>query len=309
MTTLFSAVCPVAAEPYAVPRMQALPLPREEVSFERDGVELARYHFGSDFNRPFVFPLIGPAGRSITRFGHLTDPQGHRHHYSVWVSHKDVDGVSFWEDEVPPRGRIVHQSTEKISDSPDEASVQTVNAWMDADGHVLLRERRRTCARDLTGGEWLLIVDIELSPAGSAITLGRTPFGLFCVRMAATISVRPGGGLIRSSEGGMNEKEIYGKSAKWVDYSGPITASAIEGATLFDHPANPNHPSVFHVRDDGWMCASLTFKGPRVIASESPLRLRYGVYVHAGLTPPARLHAQWTEFAGIPVEPLAAKSQ
>ena len=32
-----------------------------------------------------------------------------------------------------------------------------------------------------------------------------------------------------------------------------------------DHPGNPNHPSAFHVREDGWMGASLTFKAPITI--------------------------------------------
>ena len=49
-----------AAEPKPVPRMQAVPLPRDEVSFQRDGGEIARFHFAQDQRRPFVFPVIGP---------------------------------------------------------------------------------------------------------------------------------------------------------------------------------------------------------------------------------------------------------
>src|SRR6185436_6103181 len=74
-------------EPKPVPRMQAIPLPRHEVSFQRDGVEIARYHFDPSLRRPFVFPIIGPAGRSLTRMGHPRDPESHSHHKSVWISH------------------------------------------------------------------------------------------------------------------------------------------------------------------------------------------------------------------------------
>jgi hypothetical protein len=86
-----------------------------------------------------------------------------------------------------------------------------------------------------------------------------------------------------------------------VDYSGPITADAREGITLMDHPSNPNHPTVFHVRDDGWMGASLTFAEARSLKPGEPLRLRYGLYIHAGVPPTRELQARWEMFAGMPL--------
>ena len=92
------------AQKQPVPFLQAVPLPNHEISFQRDGAEIARYYFGPDLNRPFVFPIIGPSGRSLTRMGHPRDPESHSHHNSVWVSHNDVNGVSFWDDRA--KGRI-----------------------------------------------------------------------------------------------------------------------------------------------------------------------------------------------------------
>ena len=51
-----------AAEPKPVPRMQAVPQPRDEVSFQRDGEEIARFHFAKDQHRPFVLQSSGRAG-------------------------------------------------------------------------------------------------------------------------------------------------------------------------------------------------------------------------------------------------------
>ena len=62
-----------------------------------------------------------------------------------------------------------------------------------------------------------------------------------------------------------------------------IIPGAREGITLMDHPANYNHPSVFHVRDDGWMGSALTFGGDKVIMPNQPLVLRYGLYIHRGV--------------------------
>jgi hypothetical protein len=127
------------------------------------------------------------------------------------------------------------------------------------------------------------------------------------VRMAKTIGVHDGGGTIRNSEGGVNESGVHEKPARWCDYSGPTTREASEGITLLDHPANPNHPTVFHVRDDGWMGAALTFAEPRTIEPAAPLKLRYGLWIHTGVPSAERIEEQFAEFAKIGDLPPAAK--
>jgi hypothetical protein len=285
-------------KPKAVPRLQAVPQPYEQASFQRDGVEITRYHFGPRLNRPFLFPIIGPAGRSLTRMGHPHDPESHSHHNSVWLSHKNVAGVDFWSDR--RLGTIRHKRIVKYDDEGEESTITAENEWVDEGGKVLLNETRRISVVLLEGKEWLLVIDSTFTAKDKPIALGKTPFGMIGVRMAKTIGVNDGGGRIRNSEGGVNEKEIFWKRARWVDYSGAIEDDRIEGITLFDHPSNPNHPSHFHVRNDGWMGASLTFEGPREIPQGSALHLRYGLYVHSDMKPAADIEKQWKRFADTP---------
>lgn len=307
MTVALSFAADAIAQPKSVPRLEAVPQPQHQISFQRDGQEIARLHFGPDLRRPFVFPIVGPSGRTLTRLGHPHDPVGHSHHNSVWISHYDVQGVSFWGD--TGKGKIVHQRIETIEDAGDASWVITHNTWLDDESKKpLLHERRRTHVQLRDKGEWLLILDLRLD-AKEEITLGKTPFGPIGVRMAKSIGVNDGGGTIRNSHGQTNEKEVLWKPAKWVDYSGPVTDKAVEGITLFDHPDNPNHPSVYHVRSDGWMGASLTFSGPMQITPDKPLHVRYGLYVHSGMPSVEDLNRRWVEFSRIKLVEPTKKSK
>ncbi|MHC4308691.1 MAG: DUF6807 domain-containing protein [Planctomycetota bacterium] len=288
---------PALSAPKPVPRMQVIPLPYHQASFQRDGVEIARYHFGTTLHRPFIFPLIGPSGRSLTRMGHPHDPESHSHHNSVWISHNDVGGISFWSD--GGKGKIRPKRIVKFEDGNHASSIITENQWLAGKDKVLLHEIRRVTVMPLDDSEWLMIIDIEFKTDGTAVTLGKTPFGMIGIRMAKTIGVNDGGGTIRNSEGAVNEKEIFWKRARWIDYSGPIINGKLEGITLFDHPENPNFPTYFHVRNDGWMGASLTHDRPMTIQPDKPLHLRYGLYIHSDMKTKQAIEAIWKQFSKI----------
>lgn len=267
-----------------IPLLQVVPHAGSQIAIEREGRELSRYHFGETLRRPFLFPLIGPSGKSLTRIGHPRDPHTHSHHNSVWIAHHDVDGVDFWSDHGKNLGTVVTKRPVRYEDGDDAALAEFELAWQNNSGATLVHERRTTRWLPLPDREYLVVIDIELTaPKGKPTTLGKTPFGLVGVRMAKTIGVNDGGGTIRNSQGHVDEPEVHWKRARWVDYSGPIAKGVNEGITLLDHPDNPNHPTYFHVRNDGWMGASLTYDAPRRITAEEPLRLRYGLWVHAGV--------------------------
>lgn len=243
--------------------------------------------------------------------GHPRDPLTHSHHNSVWIAHNDVDGVNFWTDRgPPPPGRIVHQAIEECEDGPASAWMLTRNAWQGPDGKTVIQERRRTEVRPLESGQWLMLVDLQLeTPAGKPVVLGKTPFGMMGVRMAKTIGVHDGGGRILNSNGQINEGQVFRKPARWVDYSGPITNQDRGGIALLDHPANPDHPTPFHVRDDGWMGISLTLNRPLTIEPGKPLRLRYGLWVHGGVPKTDEVEQHWQAFAKDRLPPMVRRQK
>src|SRR5215472_43234 len=137
------------------PRMQAVPLPENQISFQFDRHEISRYYFGPEQNRPFVYPVIGPSGRSLTRMGHPGDPYTHSHHNSIWISYAKVNGVSFWEDRGKDRGRIVQQQIVDLIDSDSRAGILAKGVWLGLSGQPLVQETREVWAYPLDSGEWM----------------------------------------------------------------------------------------------------------------------------------------------------------
>jgi hypothetical protein len=291
-----------------VPLVQVIPLPEAQASFQRDGVELTRAYLGPGLRRPFLYPVIGPSGRSLTRMGHPHDPESHSHHNSIWAAHDSVNGDSFWSDR--GAGRVAHQRIVRFEENDKGAALITINAWVGKGDVVHMLERRGVLVRMLDDREWLMTLDLQFEAPKQPVTLGATPFGMIGVRMAKTIGINDGGGLIRNSEGQVNElgpNGAFRKRARWVDYSGPITRDAAEGITLLDHPANPNHPAHFHVRGDGWMGASLTYEKPITIEPGRLLRLRYGLYIHGAVPSVQTINVRWEEFGRTDVTDLPNK--
>ena len=297
-----SAAKPIPA-PKPVPAMQVLPLPQNQAAVELNGREISRYYFGGDNRRTYLYPLIGPSGKSHIRMGHPRDPNGHSHHNGFWISHHDVNGVGFWNDASSSKGRIVHKRVSRYEDTDAEALIEVENSWIDDANTKIMEETRAMRFLPLSKeGDWLLVVDLLLTPGAGAkegVTFGKTPFGITGVRMAKTIGVHDGGGRMLNSEGGVNEAGVFWKQARWVDYSGPITKTESGGVTLFDHPLNPSHPSHFHVRDDGWMGACISYEAPRTIKPGESLKLRYGLWIHAGVPDKNQIDEQFASFAKI----------
>jgi hypothetical protein len=272
---------------YHFPRCQIIPLPDDQVSFQIDGVERTRWHFGGHYPRPFFYPLVGPSGTSLTRMGH-PGAANHDHHRSVWFAHAKVLGIDFWSDNTAARIRQQHWLC--YEDGDDEAAMAVSIGWYDAhDPAELVEQQLVAIVRPGEGGETFLEVQSTFRPRAEMLELGQTNFGFFAVRVAKNISAYFGGGKITSSEGGKSEPEIFGKPARWMDYSGPVPAasqdppqSVTEGVTYFDHPSNPTYPSRWHVREDGWMGASICREKPILLQRESPLVVRYLLHAHAG---------------------------
>jgi hypothetical protein len=290
--------------PYQLPRVQVVPQPDDQVAFEVDGRERLRWHFGRRSPRPFLFPLLGPGGRSVTRLGHPAAPD-HDHHRSLWLGHHDVGGVNFWEERGGAQ-QIRQDEWVHYQDGADEAALAVRLGWYDAHGVRLLRTDLILAVRPLDGGATWLEAQLTFRPALDGLPLGKTNFGFLGLRVAASLSAHYGGGRLTGSGGGQGEAALFAKAGPWMDYSGPLTPAGWEGVTWFDHPSNPNHPTSWHVRDDGWMSAAFNLRDGGMLRQDPPLVLRYGWHVHGGDVDVAAAGERFRAFAATPAWELAA---
>ena len=277
--------------PYEFPLCQIVPLPDNQASLQIDGVERTRWHFDARYPRPFFYPFNGPSGETLTRMGHPGAPN-HDHHRSVWWAHAKVDGENYWGDET--KARIRQTQWLAYADGDAEAMMATRAGWFNAAGKEILQQEMVASVRPAPEGETFLELQSTFTPIDKPVTFEQSNFGVLAVRVAHGVAAFWGAGKITSSEGTEGEPQIFGQSAAWMDYTGVVPrrvkgkrVAITEGITYFDHAKNPSYPSHWHVREDGWMGASLCRHEAIVIKKEKPLRVRYLLHAHSGAVNPA----------------------
>jgi hypothetical protein len=281
-----------------MPHCSLLPLAEHQLAFLIDDREVLRWHSGTGYPRPYFFPVTGPSGTSLTRLGHPGAPD-HDHHQSLWFAHNKVLGIDFWGN---ASGATIRQlQWFAYEDGEGSCRMAVELGWFDGHNPAPLIRQELICelVPQPGAGEYTLELQSRFHPSAGSLEFARTNFGFLAVRVSAGLSAVFGKGQLTGSDGAVGEKQLFGKVARWMDYSGPPRNSAAnwEGLTLIDHPQNPGQPTGWHVRDDGWMCASPCMQGPQTTHSEAPLVLRYLLLVHAGPVDPGRADTLQATFA------------
>jgi hypothetical protein len=172
--------------------------------------------------------------------------------------------------------------------------------WFDPHAVRLLKQELIAVLRPLERGETWLELQTSFTPVMDGLKLGKTNSGFLGLRVAASMSAQYGGGLLTNSGGAQGEAAVFGKPALWMDYGGPVVGKEREGVTWFDHPGNPNHPTSWHVRDDGWMSAAFNLRDGYELTQVKPLTLRYGFHAHRGAVDEAEATKRQKAYAATP---------
>jgi hypothetical protein len=233
------------------------------------GEEVARYRYGADLWKPYLFPLRLPGGPCLLDDG----PADHPHHHGLWFGHGRVDADGAVHDvwlERPGAGRIVHRGLELLPDGWVAAA-----EWQAADGAPLARDRR-TFRLAVSADRLVVRVEYALWAAeGRTVRLrGTNEAGLPLVRPAPWLAAR-GGGRVVAPDGRAGEAELFGRPAPWVDAQGVRDGVAWGLAFVDEDPE-----TLWFVRDYGPLGPNPAyFRGE---ATSLPLRRRCALVAHRG---------------------------
>jgi hypothetical protein len=270
------------------------------------GLEVFEYHFGAELPKPFIHPLNTPSGQPVT----MASPPDHVHHRglmfalgNVAFAGEEAQYVVFWGEAGAPErlGHIIHvpgsERVEAPEGTPQRVVLRTRNEWRRLSDQALMltEDRRITVYGTGDPARYLLTWESELVAPTRDIVLGPTEgrdvsyYGLG-LRTPREMD----GGAILDANGKEGEANVLGDDARWCAYVGPKEPK--HGFVMFDHPANPRHPTGWFVMSAGfgYMTASIVCHRPFELPVGKPLRLRYGVCAFDG-TPTAEEVEKWCQ--------------
>jgi hypothetical protein len=290
---------------------------------------VATYRIEDRQSKPYFYPLHALPGEGITENG----PSDHIHHRSAWFCHgdvipegleltdrvKNVAGVDFWSEN-KNAGKIVCTRVGKPKPGKDRVSVETTNEWRTKGGKKVLDETRTITFVHLGPNRNLIILDIDLHASEYPITFGDTKEGSMGIRIKDALRVdRKKGGKLTNAEGKEGEgakanaeKEgCWGLVSAWCDYSGPVGDGKTAGLTIFADPKN-SIDSAWHARNYGLLAANPFGRAKHAkfpdragnndlvkLKKGEHLKLRYGLYLHAGDVKEGKVAEGYKEFVSL----------
>ena len=268
----------------------------ERILVEIDGKPYTTFYLAPGGNKPYVYPLSTASGIVVTRHFPMEEFPGetkdHPHHRGMFFSHGDVNGINFWATEPgtngAKQGRMVLKKVLEAKGGQKSGTVRVVFDADDPQGKAIMSETR-TITFD--SDPRLRTIDYEAGiGAIDKLVFGDTKEGTFGIRLATSMTEDKGGRMV-NAEGAETEKNVWGKRSAWVDYAGQVDGQTV-GIAIFDHPANPRHPTYWHARAYGLFAANpfgasdftgdKSQNGGMTVEAGKTIRFRYRVVIHAG---------------------------
>ncbi|MFA6561706.1 MAG: PmoA family protein [Verrucomicrobiia bacterium] len=251
--------------------------------------------------KPYIYPLATLDGMELT----ANAPADHVWHHSLWFAWKYINHINYWELDKKTglaAGRTNIKSASFRRGDDFSARVEMAIEYAPPGQPPVLRETRvMKFTAPRADGAYAIDWDAKFTVGDADITLDRTPPKAKSGGYAGLSLRFPKGTTgwnFLTSEGARNSDEGNGKPARWVDFSGPTRKGAVAGITVFDHPANPRHPTAWYLNEGHpYFSPALIYKEPRTLKAGAKMRLRYRVLVHSGAGDAAVLEREWKSFA------------
>ena len=289
---------------------------RYGVDVRLGGELFTTYHHAPQHNKLFLYPVIGPTGRGLTRgYPMVADAPGekrdHPHHKSIHVAHGDVNGVDLWS-ELDDHGYQRHVAFapafgagSAYVSGPVCGAFRSRSHWVSRDEQPVVTEEKRVVVYAPAPDARIMDIGVTLRATEGPVRFGDTKEGaMLSVRVASSMDA-DGDGAIENAYGAKGEDECFGSRAQWMDYTGPVDGATV-GLAVFDHPTSFRYPTYWHVRNYGLLHANCFawreflghpgVDGSYVLPEGASLRCNFRVYLHTGNTQDARVKDRYHDF-------------
>ena len=302
---LIIAVVLATSSAYAADASVQLQREANQINVIIGGKPFTTYYFNPAVAKPYFMPLRSAQGTIITRgfpIGNTVPPEHEHdrnlepHQRPMYFGHGNVDGIDFWGEALWPKwsdgtvfGRTVLDKIEQVQAGADSGAIRALFRLVGPKGRVIADESQAFVFR---GDQDTRMIDCEIiitANHGADVTMGDTKEGSFAIRVVKELYSPPGH--MVNSEGGVGEKQIWGKRASWVDYYGKVADEEL-GVAIFDSPKSFRHPTYWHARGYGLFAVNpfgiREFTGDNnkdgswAIPLGKSLTLRYRVFIHHG---------------------------
>ena len=290
-----------------------------------DGDLFTTYHHAAEHNKLFLYPVIGPTGRGMTRgYPMVSDIPGekhdHPHHKSIHVAHGDVNGVDLWS-ELDDHGYQRHMAFapafgagSTYVSGPVCGAFRSRSHWVSRSEQPVVTEEKRVVVYAAAPDARILDIAVTLRATEGPVRFGDTKEGaMLSVRVASSMDADDAGEIV-NAYGGRGEDECFGSRAQWMDYTGPVNGATV-GLAVFDHPSSFRYPTYWHVRNYGLLHANCFawreflghagVDGSYVLPEGARLRCKFRVYLHTDNTQDARVKDRYHDFITPPVVEVA----
>jgi len=278
------------ASPTAAARPIQFKQQDDQLEIRIDGEPFATYVFRDDeISRPYFCNVFAPCGERVTRPLPITDGELNDHpqmHPGLWLAFGDLSGEDYWRLKAP----VVHAEFVETPHVHQGRGVFAVrNRYLSHDRQRVLCEEICRYTIDADEESTTILWDSTFEPRDETIVFGDQEEMGLGVRLTSAIAEKSAdGGLLTNSEGRTTAARVWGKPARWCDYSGEVNGQPV-GVTIAGHPDNLRE-GWWHARDYGFMAANLF--GRRAMRQGEPsrievrpgeqFRLRYAVIFHNG---------------------------
>jgi hypothetical protein len=286
------------------------------------GRPFTTYYFGQEASKAYLMPLQTSKGLVLSRpfpVGNDVskgDPRASSfepHQRPLYFAHGNIDGLNFWAEPGFDRyyrdhshqayGHMADPKIEKVQSGPKSGILKATFALADPGNRVIGHE---TQTFGFQGDDHQRTIDCDfiVKATDGPVTFGDTKEGTFGIRLGTDLSA-PLGHML-NSHGDEGEKNIWGKSADWVNYYGVVSGQKV-GIVVFDHPTSFRHPTTWHARGYGLLAANpfgdreftndKSKDGSWTVPEGGSLEFRYRVLIYDGRLSPAQIAAAYQQYA------------